>query len=140
MKDTVYDWKFVGLSHNTVRGAAGGAVLCAETLKSKRIYPGEIIYRKIIKRGAGNGASFMRTRRIMKEKVLTTVVTFLKLPLRQLPWKGNVRKNKFTGRLIPCAKRNISFLRPLRGNVGEQNEEETASYMKEQDLEYEKDL
>ncbi len=28
-EDTVYDWKFVGLSHNTVRGAAGGAVLCA---------------------------------------------------------------------------------------------------------------
>ena len=33
-EDTVYDWKFVGLSHNTVRGAAGGAVLCAETLKA----------------------------------------------------------------------------------------------------------
>jgi len=31
-KDTVYDWKFIGLSHNTVRGAAGGAVLCAELL------------------------------------------------------------------------------------------------------------
>ena len=28
-EDHVYDWKFVGLSHNTVRGAAGGAVLCA---------------------------------------------------------------------------------------------------------------
>ena len=34
-EDTVYDWKFVGLSHNTVRGAAGGAVLCAEALKAK---------------------------------------------------------------------------------------------------------
>ena len=34
-EDSVYDWKFVGLSHNTVRGAAGGAVLCAETLKAK---------------------------------------------------------------------------------------------------------
>lgn len=34
-EDTVYDWKFVGLSHNTVRGAAGGAILCAETLKAK---------------------------------------------------------------------------------------------------------
>ncbi|MCM1040486.1 MAG: aspartate-semialdehyde dehydrogenase [Ruminococcus sp.] len=33
--DSVYDWKFVGLSHNTVRGAAGGAILCAETLKAK---------------------------------------------------------------------------------------------------------
>ena len=34
-KDSIYDFKFVGLSHNTVRGAAGGAVLCAETLKAK---------------------------------------------------------------------------------------------------------
>lgn len=34
-EDTVYDYKFIGLSHNTVRGAAGGAVLCAETLKAK---------------------------------------------------------------------------------------------------------
>ena len=34
-EDSVYDYKFVGLSHNTVRGAAGGAVLCAETLKAK---------------------------------------------------------------------------------------------------------
>jgi len=34
-EDTVYDYKFVGLSHNTVRGAAGGAVLCAEMLKAK---------------------------------------------------------------------------------------------------------
>lgn len=31
-EDTVYDYKFVGLSHNTLRGAAGGAVLSAETL------------------------------------------------------------------------------------------------------------
>ena len=30
----LYDFKFVGLSHNTVRGAAGGAVLCAEALTS----------------------------------------------------------------------------------------------------------
>ena len=35
-EDSVYDWKFVGLSHNTVRGAAGGAVLCAETLVAKK--------------------------------------------------------------------------------------------------------
>ncbi|NLL78007.1 MAG: aspartate-semialdehyde dehydrogenase [Clostridiales bacterium] len=34
-EDAVYDWKFVGLSHNTVRGAAGGAVLCAELLKAQ---------------------------------------------------------------------------------------------------------
>ncbi len=34
-EDSVYDYKFVGLSHNTVRGAAGGALLCAETLTAK---------------------------------------------------------------------------------------------------------
>ena len=34
-EDSIYDWKFVGLSHNTVRGAAGGAVLCAELLKAE---------------------------------------------------------------------------------------------------------
>ena len=34
-EDTVFDYKFVGLSHNTIRGAAGGAVLCAELLKAK---------------------------------------------------------------------------------------------------------
>ena len=34
-EDSIYDFKFVGLSHNTVRGAAGGAVLCAETLTAK---------------------------------------------------------------------------------------------------------
>ncbi len=34
-EDTIYDWKFVGLSHNTVRGAAGGALLCAELLRAK---------------------------------------------------------------------------------------------------------
>ena len=33
-EDTVYDWKFIGLAHNTIRGAAGGAVLCAELLKA----------------------------------------------------------------------------------------------------------
>ncbi|MGI5933049.1 MAG: aspartate-semialdehyde dehydrogenase, partial [Eubacterium sp.] len=31
-EDKVYDWKFIGLAHNTIRGAAGGAVLCAELL------------------------------------------------------------------------------------------------------------
>ncbi|MBQ7677360.1 MAG: aspartate-semialdehyde dehydrogenase, partial [Lachnospiraceae bacterium] len=34
-EDTIYDWKFIGLSHNTIRGAAGGAVLCAELLTAK---------------------------------------------------------------------------------------------------------
>ena len=34
-EDSQYDYKFVCLSHNTLRGAAGGAVLMAETLASK---------------------------------------------------------------------------------------------------------
>ncbi len=34
-EDVIYDYKFVGLSHNTVRGAAGGAVLCAELLTAQ---------------------------------------------------------------------------------------------------------
>ena len=31
-EDSLFDWKFVGLSHNTLRGAAGGGVLTAELL------------------------------------------------------------------------------------------------------------
>ena len=34
-EDSIYDYKFIGLSHNTIRGAAGGAVLCAEALTAK---------------------------------------------------------------------------------------------------------
>ncbi len=34
-EDAVFDYKFVGLSHNTLRGAAGGAVLLAELLAGK---------------------------------------------------------------------------------------------------------
>ena len=34
-EDKIFDWKFVGLSHNTLRGAAGGAVLLAELLCAK---------------------------------------------------------------------------------------------------------
>ena len=33
--DALFDWKFVALSHNTVRGAAGGAILTAELLTSE---------------------------------------------------------------------------------------------------------
>jgi len=33
--DSVFDWRFVALSHNTVRGAAGGAILTAELLKAE---------------------------------------------------------------------------------------------------------
>jgi aspartate-semialdehyde dehydrogenase len=34
-EDSVYQYKFVALSHNTVRGAAGGAVLIAELMKAE---------------------------------------------------------------------------------------------------------
>ena len=34
-EDSIYDYKFVSLSHNTLRGAAGGAVLMAELLAAK---------------------------------------------------------------------------------------------------------
>jgi aspartate-semialdehyde dehydrogenase len=35
-RDPIFDWKFVSLSHNTIRGAAGGAVLTAELLYAKK--------------------------------------------------------------------------------------------------------
>lgn len=34
-EDTVFDYKFIGLAHNTLRGAAAGAVLIAELLAAK---------------------------------------------------------------------------------------------------------
>lgn len=34
-EDILFDYKFIGLSHNTLRGAAGGAVLLAELLAAK---------------------------------------------------------------------------------------------------------
>jgi aspartate-semialdehyde dehydrogenase len=34
-KCNVFDYRFVGLHHNTIRGAAGGAILTAELLKAK---------------------------------------------------------------------------------------------------------
>jgi len=33
--DKIFDYKFTVLSHNTVRGAAGGAILCAELMNKK---------------------------------------------------------------------------------------------------------
>lgn len=36
-EDPLFDWKFVSLSHNTIRGAAGGAILTAELLKAKNL-------------------------------------------------------------------------------------------------------
>lgn len=37
-EDGVYDYKFIGFSHNTLRGAAGGAVLLAELLAAKHYF------------------------------------------------------------------------------------------------------
>ena len=34
-EDNIFDYRFIGLSHNTLRGAAGGAVLIAELLKAQ---------------------------------------------------------------------------------------------------------
>jgi aspartate-semialdehyde dehydrogenase len=34
-EDTMFDYKFIGLSHNTLRGAAGGGLLSAELLYAK---------------------------------------------------------------------------------------------------------
>lgn len=41
-EDILFDYKFVGLSHNTVRGAAGGAVLIAELLTAQKRIQGKI--------------------------------------------------------------------------------------------------
>lgn len=40
-EDNVFDFKFIGLSHNTIRGAAGGAILTAELLKAKGYLDGK---------------------------------------------------------------------------------------------------
>jgi aspartate-semialdehyde dehydrogenase len=37
LPDAVFDWKFVALSHNVIRGAAGAAILNAEMLISKNL-------------------------------------------------------------------------------------------------------
>jgi aspartate-semialdehyde dehydrogenase len=39
--DAIFDWRFVSLSHNTVRGAAGGAVLTAELLTAEGFIQGK---------------------------------------------------------------------------------------------------
>lgn len=40
-EDPVFDYKFIGLSHNTIRGAAGGAILTAELLVKKGFLNGK---------------------------------------------------------------------------------------------------
>ena len=52
----------------------------------------------------------------MKEKVLTTVVTF-ETTTQAIAMERECKKNKFTGRLIPVP-REISASAALRGNVG----------------------
>lgn len=42
-EDSIFDWKFVSLSHNTVRGAAGGAILMAELLVREGYINGQTI-------------------------------------------------------------------------------------------------
>jgi aspartate-semialdehyde dehydrogenase len=37
MKDTIFDFKFTLISHNTIRGAAGAALLNAELLVAKEL-------------------------------------------------------------------------------------------------------
>jgi aspartate-semialdehyde dehydrogenase len=34
-KDPIFDYKFIVISHNTIRGAAGGAILNAELMLKK---------------------------------------------------------------------------------------------------------
>lgn len=40
-EDKFFDWNFIALSHNTIRGAAGGAILCAELLYKKGYLAGK---------------------------------------------------------------------------------------------------
>ena len=72
----------------------------------------------------------------MREKNLTVIITFVSTT-QAIAMERECKKNKFTGRLIPVP-REISASCGLAWKCGEQNEEETASYMKEQDPEYEK--
>ncbi|MFX1408690.1 MAG: Asd/ArgC dimerization domain-containing protein, partial [Promethearchaeota archaeon] len=37
-EDNIFNYKFVALSHNTIRGAAGGAILIAELFKTKGFF------------------------------------------------------------------------------------------------------
>ena len=71
----------------------------------------------------------------MKEKVLTTVVTF-GTTTQAIAMERECKKTEFAGRLIPVP-REISASCGLAWKCG-LGEEETTFYMKEQDLEYEK--
>ena len=41
LRETENGFKFIGLSHNTIRGAAGGAILTAELIKMKGYLDGK---------------------------------------------------------------------------------------------------
>ena len=70
----------------------------------------------------------------MREKVLTTVVTF-GTTTQAIAMERECKKTGFEGRLIPVP-REISASCGLAWKW--QDEEKTDSYMKEQDLEYER--
>lgn len=50
--DPVFDWSFFGLSHNTVRGAAGGALLCAELAVARGALEGVTPPEEVVAPGA----------------------------------------------------------------------------------------
>lgn len=72
----------------------------------------------------------------MREKLLTTIVTFA-TTTQAIAMERECKKTGFAGRLIPVP-REISASCGLAWKCGAQGEEETTSYIKEQDLEYEK--
>lgn len=55
--DSLFDWRFVGLSHNTLRGAAGGAVLIAELLCAQGYIPKNKGFAAVLRRKRALGAS-----------------------------------------------------------------------------------
>lgn len=44
--DSVLDWRFVVLGHNTIRGAAGAAILNAELLQARGLLTGKSAHEK----------------------------------------------------------------------------------------------
>ena len=86
--DTQYDYKFVCLSHNTLRGAAGGAVLLAELLCAEG-YQGHLIRRRL------EPPIFFRTC-FRREPVFTGACTAIVTPFDQ---SGAINYDRF-GSLI----------------------------------------
>ena len=70
----------------------------------------------------------------MKEKVLTTVVTF-ETTTQAIAMERECKKNKFTGRLIPVP-REISASCGLAWKCGVQYYVDSYCYMNELDLDY----